>query len=180
MAAYLLWHEAVTELHLVFIQLSKLVAPFRLIEPSIIIFKICCFKGSISKSVETWLVLVLVLAISSFVLVLAISSLICALFLIFFSSLLPMVIVDEDRFQVDTRLYECTVELLIPRVGARVLQLIVNQPSSLPSFATAQGPEGNIRAHPDKLIQAHPSSSKLIQANPSQSKPEREDPAFPK
>ena len=52
-----------TELHLVFIQLSKLVAPFRLIEPSIIIFKICCFKGSISKSVETWLVL-LVLAIA--------------------------------------------------------------------------------------------------------------------
>ena len=75
-----------------------------------------------------------------------------------------MVIVDEDRFQVDTRLYECTVELLIPRVGARVLQLIVNQPSSLPSFATAQRGqrEGNIQAHP------------------SQSKPEREDPAFPK
>ena len=49
-----LWHEAVTELYLVFTQLSKLVAPLR-VSNSLIIssFKIRC--------IDTWLVLVLAL-----------------------------------------------------------------------------------------------------------------------
>jgi hypothetical protein len=59
------WHKAVAELHLVFTQLSEAVAPFRVTNSFIIIsFKSCC-KGTTctSKSVETWLVLVLALAI---------------------------------------------------------------------------------------------------------------------
>ena len=58
------WHQAVAELNLVFAQSSEVIAPLGLMNPSIVIFK-SCLKATTSKSVETWLVLVLALAINS-------------------------------------------------------------------------------------------------------------------
>ena len=61
----LMWHETVAELHLVFTQLSELVAPFR-----VSMFLIFAFFKS--HCIETWLVIVLALAIRSLMLALAI------------------------------------------------------------------------------------------------------------
>ena len=58
-------HEAVAELHLVFTELSEVVAPLRVTTKCCIISFRSLGYGSISKIVETWLVLVLALAISS-------------------------------------------------------------------------------------------------------------------
>ena len=62
------WHVAVAELHIVFKHVLEVVAPLRVTKSSIILLK-RCFKDSTltSKSVDTWLFLVLALAISSLV-----------------------------------------------------------------------------------------------------------------